>query len=339
VLGRHAGTTLQAIIRFDDPDPAEFKADVRRLAAFSRRYRVRGQWTAIPSGVVEAGRRDDARELHREFQAEGIDFWPMQPHMASRMYWNFERSLVYFRIPAWNEVINGPTELKLPTLADPAWRDKARWDWEHRERSTNARIEFPHNLIFAVSETGAGPLGISLTDYARQLGVHISDALAEWICNNGLGSMIRVKPDEFDDQAVVAGVLDPHVLTNINDTGAHLQLFCGAGQNVHLLTHYVRDQGSVSIEDAVHALAGKAAAFFGFRDRGVLEQGRAADLAVFALDEIELPAEVKSYDVPGGSWRFTRPSAGFRATVVNGVPTFTDDGPTSELPGRMISPS
>ena len=41
---------------------------------------------------------------------------------------------------------------------------------------------------------------------------------------------------------------------------------------------------------------------------------------MFALDEIDLGAECRVHDLPTGSWRYSRKPAGYRATVVNGVP-------------------
>jgi len=73
-------------------------------------------------------------------------------------------------------------------------------------------------------------------------------------------------------------------------------------------------------------------------DRGVIAPGKAGDLAVFALDEIEMRQEVRAYDVPHGTWRFTRPPAGFRATVVAGTPTWLDGDDTGARPGRLLRP-
>jgi N-acyl-D-aspartate/D-glutamate deacylase len=260
-------------------------------------------------------------------------FKPLEP------FFGFERSIVFQRIPAWNDMINGPADQKLATLADPAWRDRARHDWEDRVKSTTARVDRPYSLIFAISENGAGPLDISLGEYADQRGLHVSDALAEWLLANGIGSSLMGTPDDLDEDDVVALLREPGTLTNINDTGAHLQLFCGAGQNVYLFTHYVRDLGLLQIEEAVHALTGRTAGFFGLTDRGVIAPGKAGDLAVFALDEIELRQETKVFDVPHGTWRFTRPPAGFRATVVAGTPTWMDGAATGAHPGRAITVS
>ena len=66
-----------------------------------------------------------------------------------------------------------------------------------------------------------------------------------------------------------------------NDGGAHGKMFCGAGDNVLLLTEYVRDRGVVTIEQAIHVQTGKIAGFFGLLERGLIEEGKVADLVVF----------------------------------------------------------
>jgi len=45
------------------------------------------------------------------------------------------------------------------------------------------------------------------------------------------------------------------------------------------------------------------------------------------------------YDVPHGTWRFTRPPAGFRATIVAGTPTWLDGASTGARPGRVLRPT
>ncbi len=46
-------------------------------------------------------------------------------------------------------------------------------------------------------------------------------------------------------------------------------------------------------------------------DRGVIEAARAADINVFALDEIEMYPEEKAFDVPGGVWPLRPQTSGF----------------------------
>jgi N-acyl-D-aspartate/D-glutamate deacylase len=113
-------------------------------------------------------------------------------------------------------------------------------------------------------------------------------------------------------------------------------MFSGAANSTYLFTRYVRDAGSLSIEEAVHAVTGKHAAFFGLNDRGVLQTGKAADIVVFGLDELEVGRDVRVNDVPGGSWRYTRPDAGYRATIANGSPTYLDGKSTDARSGQMV---
>jgi len=287
-------------------------------------------------------RDDDHRpalwDAHHRLQAQGADFWPVVAFKPLAPFFSFERSIVFQRIPAWNDLLNGPEEDKLRLLADDRWREKARTDWDSRTRSSLSRVDRPNEMIFAVSETGAGPLGVSLADLATQRGLHLSDALAEWVVANGIRSLMVGVPERLSEPDIVAALREPRTLPNINDSGAHLQLFSGAGEHVYLLTHYVRDTGLLSIEEGVHALTGRIAEFFGLHDRGVVAPGKAADLAVFALDEIELREEERCYDVPYGTWRFTRPPAGFRATMVAGTPTWLDGEPTGARPGQVLRP-
>lgn len=334
VVARHPGRTVEVITRFNDPD--NWYADTDRFAQLCRRSGVRAQWPGIPTDVLDRDKRDAAWELHRRVAAEGGDFWPNIVFKPLEPFFGFERSIVFQRIPAWNEMVNGPDDKKLATLADPLWRDRARYEWDNRPHVSTARVDRPHSLIFAMSETGAGPLGISLGDYAAEQGLHVSDALADWLVRNGIGSSLVGTPDELDEDAVVEALNDPRTLTNINDSGAHLQLFCGAGQNVYLFTHYVRDTGQLSIEHAVHLLTGRTASFLGLSDRETIAPGKAGDLAVFALDEIELRQEVRAHDVPHGTWRFTRPPAGFRATIVGGTPTWLGGATTGARPGTPL---
>ena len=63
-------------------------------------------------------------------------------------------------------------------------------------------------------------------------------------------------------------------------------MLCASGDTTLLLTRHVRDRGDLTLERAVQELTSRQAEAFGFHDRGVLAEGKAADLVVFALDEL-----------------------------------------------------
>ena len=336
VVARHRPATVQMILRFNDP--VDSIADARRFGRLVAEAGVRAQYTGIPFNVRDDGRRDEWWAVHEELRASGADMWPMVNCKPLAPFFGFERSIVFQRVAAWNEAINLPTEAKMAMLADPEWRARARDDWDNRTRSSLSRIDRPDEMILTISETGVGPVDISLTDLVERTGLHISDALADWVLANGEGSQMMGIPERLSEVDIARAARDPHTLFNINDSGAHLQLFAASGEHLHLLTHYVRDTGLLSVEEAVHALTGRTAAFFGLTDRGTVEVGKIADLIVFRLDEIELRAEERAYDVPHGTWRFTRAPAGLRATIAGGEPTWLDGRATGARPGTVLSP-
>jgi N-acyl-D-aspartate/D-glutamate deacylase len=254
----------------------------------------------------------------------------------------FESSIAAAAVPAWHEMINGPQSDKARVLADPEWRARARHDWDNpRDEQNSFRKGTLHTLILSDSENGTGPVGLSLQDLSDQRGVHPSDALADWVLANGIGSRytkLAVRADTTQqemDERVLNAFPDPFALIGGTDAGAHLKMFCGAGANLYVLTHWVREEGAVSLEHAVHCMTQRNADFFSLHDRGVIAPGKRGDLAVFVLDEIETRPYMRAQDLPDGGWRFTRPSAGFRATVVGGVPTVLAGETTGALPTHM----
>ena len=227
---------------------------------------------------------------------EGLTTWylgggnePFSPMLG------FQTSIATAAIPPWHEMVNGPADAKLATLADPEWRARAPRAWDDPLPEQNAfHRDTLDLLILADSENGTGPTGISLAALAAERDQHPSDALADWVLANGIGSRYLKQnstavPMTDDDRRaqVVHDVANPYALMGGTDAGAHLTMFCGAGSNLHLITHWARDDGALSLEQAVHCLTQRSADFFGLDDRGVVEPGRRGDLAVFALDELE----------------------------------------------------
>ena len=71
---------------------------------------------------------------------------------------------------------------------------------------------------------------------------HPSDALAEWLLNNGQELVLLKKSWALNEDLVVDLLKDSHTLANVSDSGAHGKLFCGAGYSVFVLTEFVRDR-------------------------------------------------------------------------------------------------
>jgi N-acyl-D-aspartate/D-glutamate deacylase len=120
-------------------------------------------------------------------------------------------------------------------------------------------------------------------------------------------------------------------------------MLCGGGENALLLTKYVQEEKSLTLEEAIHVMTGKLAEHFFLNDRGVISAGKRGDIAVFNMDEVGYRQFEKAWDVPDGkggtTWRFTRPPLPTRLTLVNGVPTFENGAYTGAKPGQVLSPA
>ena len=179
----------------------------------------------------------------------------------------FESSIGTAAVPAWHELINGPADRKLALLADPAWRARARHDWDHPLDEQNSfRAEQLHELILSDPDDGPGPKGISLAQLAAANGQHPSDALADWVLANGVASRYtklnagRMSREDREAQdRRYFGRAD--MIFGGTDAGAHLKMFCGAGSNLYLLTHWVREMHELTIEQAVHFLTKRSTDF------------------------------------------------------------------------------
>ncbi|HEY8551886.1 MAG TPA: amidohydrolase family protein [Thermaerobacter sp.] len=94
--------------------------------------------------------------------------------------------------------------------------------------------------------------------------------------------------------------------TAAGDARLHPRVF---GAYPRVLARYVREQGVLALEEAIHKMTGQPAAFFGLRDRGLVRVGMYADLVVF---DPETVADRATWSDPAV------PPEGIHWVVVNG---------------------
>jgi N-acyl-D-aspartate/D-glutamate deacylase len=323
-------SSLQFVPRFLEPD--HFYDDLHRFAAIAKAAGVPLLWAGYR---LEEVYRDDRLRTEAEvarYRGGGAQCAPLYTARPTHTNLHFERSIMWHGVPAWHDLVNGAPERKRALLADPAWQAQARHDWDACT-FTMMPIKDTSRPMLMIGGRHTGRL---FFDVVREDGRHPSDILVEWLLDTNLQANFRTFERTMDDDAVAAAVRDPWTVSGASDAGAHIQMFCGAGDSAYLIEHLCRDAGKVTLEEAVHAVTQKQARFFGLGDRGVLRPGAAADLAVFALDELRQGDEVRVSDLPSGAWRYTREPGGFRATVVAGTPTWLDGKPTGDRPGTLL---
>jgi N-acyl-D-amino-acid deacylase len=101
----------------------------------------------------------------------------------------------------------------------------------------------------------------------------------------------------------------------------------GYGNNARILGRYVRELKIITLEDAIRKMTSLPAQTFGFRDRGMLREGFAADLVIF--DDAAIADRAT----------FTQPHqypAGIDYVMVNGQLVFAGGGMTGLHPGLAL---
>jgi N-acyl-D-amino-acid deacylase len=106
--------------------------------------------------------------------------------------------------------------------------------------------------------------------------------------------------------------------------GAHPR---GFGSYPRVLGRYVRERGVLSLSEAVHRASGLAADHMGFKDRGTIRPGQAADLVLFdPTTVIDRATNAEPHRVADG----------IRTVWVGGQVVYQDGRDTGARPGRVL---
>jgi N-acyl-D-amino-acid deacylase len=95
-----------------------------------------------------------------------------------------------------------------------------------------------------------------------------------------------------------------------------------------VLGRYSREEGLFALPEAIRKMTTLPAETFGLKDRGQIRTGFFADLVLFDADRI---IDTATYSDP------IRRAEGIHAVWVNGVLTYTADGPTGQRAGRFLA--
>jgi N-acyl-D-amino-acid deacylase len=178
--------------------------------------------------------------------------------------------------------------------------------------------------------------GLSITEIARRLEKHPVDAAIDLLYEEqGRVGMMHFVINEDDVRTVMR---HPAVLIG-SDAGAR----CSTGPlgegKAHprsygtfprVLGKYARDEGVLTLEEAVAKMTGRTATRLGMIGRGIVANGCYADLTIFDPERI---ADTATFDEPRSA------AVGIRYVIVNGRMAF-EDGHIVELtergPGRVL---
>jgi N-acyl-D-aspartate/D-glutamate deacylase len=178
----------------------------------------------------------------------------------------------------------------------------------------------------------------SVAELARAAGKDPLDLMLDVALGENLDTVFSALLLNSDEAAVGRMLKHPCSLVSLSDAGAHLTFFNDAGFGLHLLGHWVREQGVLTLADAVWRLCGHPAQLFGIQERGALKAGHHADLLLFDPATVDRGPKHRVFDLPGGNPRLTTAPVGVHGVWVNGVRIAGRDGTfdRKRLPGRLL---
>ena len=263
-------------------------------------------------------------KLVDEARARGVDVTIDQyPYTAS------STSVQAALLPAW--ALEGGMAATRERLARPADRARIR-----QETAKIIELERgggdPKNVVISSCSWDASMAGKTLADVTRMRGMEVNfenaAEAAMWITEQGgcQGVFHAINEEDLvrilrhpatmiasDGDIVVFGRAQPHPRSY--------------GTFARVLSEYVREQGVLTLEDAVQKMTSLPAQRTGLQDRGVLRPGMKADVAVFD------PARVRD------AATFEQPhqyAEGFSYVLVNGEVVVDGGRVTSARPGQVL---
>jgi len=99
------------------------------------------------------------------------------------------------------------------------------------------------------------------------------------------------------------------------------------GSNVRVLGKYVREEGVLTLEDAIRKMTSLPAQALGMQDRGLLKPGFAADVVIFDPDTV---SDTNSFEFPKSYAR------GVPYVLINGELVIDEGIHTGAMPGRVL---
>ena len=101
----------------------------------------------------------------------------------------------------------------------------------------------------------------------------------------------------------------------------------GRGAFTRILANYVREQGVLKLEQAIHKMTSLSASHMGIKDRGIIEIGAFADLVLFDPETVKDQATMSDIN---------KISTGISKTWVNGQLVFSEGKTSGLLPGQSL---
>ena len=226
------------------------------------------------------------------------------------------------------------TDVFLATLSDTELRSRLREevestsDWENWYR----HVGMDWNNVLIVSAPDPSVINLSIAGAAEVLGTDVWSAFFDLVQNGGVSVNPKSMNEEQKWQALRADFVmidtDASPVNPATTASSHPRAF---GAFPRVIAKYVREDGVLTLEDAVRRMSSLAAHRLGLYSRGVVAPGMIADLVVFDEEELRDDAD---FGVDAMQY-----ALGVDYLFVNGTLVIDDGQMMDTRPGRLLKRS
>ncbi len=238
----------------------------------------------------------------------------------------------------------GGKKEKLALAADPDYQERFRAAYDPAAMMGSAGGSL--DTFRLVNGHGTDPYGAFegklLGEIAAARRLDIVDLFFDLFIKSDAKAEVRTTLLGAESPDLIADVLKHRrVLFGTSDGGAHYKYWSGGQFSTDVITWLSRDEGLFSLEEMHYKLSYLPSRFAGFKRRGALLEGFAADVMIYDL--AALSCNLDKYDVvwdlPDGGYRRINRAKGIDAVIVNGQKIFgAHSACTDKLPGSVLSP-
>jgi len=269
-------------------------------------------------------------------QAKGNQVWLQAVSVGNDLTYTFEDFNLLDGQDDWREVTLGTVAERKKKMQDPAMREALRQDYDH------GRMPIACGPIaeFVIKETVKPENkkweGMNLRQLGEAQGRHPIDAMLDIVVDENLQTVIFTPAFNTDPELLREIFASEFTVPGVSDGGAHTKFVTLGRYTTEFIADFVRDNKILSLEEAHYRLSCLPAKMAGFRDRGIIAEGRPADLVIYDLDALSsTPSEI-ARDFPANEWRRIQKAVGYRYIMVNGEVTFEDGACTGNTPGKLL---
>lgn len=268
-----------------------------------------------------------------EARARGHELWGQVSCCPLTMDFSLASAYPLEGLRAWKPAAQATGPELRQVLADPSFRQAVK---DELAQPAGVRLfngEWQKLVLTEAAKPENRPLeDRNVADLAAEAGQDPLDWMLDFALSEDLDSLFTALLLNSDEEAVGKMIRDPNASVALSDAGAHLTFFCDAGFGLHLMGHWSRELGHLSLEKAVHELTGKPAGIFRLPGRGTIAPGQAADILLFDPETVGRGPKRRVTDLPGGAPRLTTDAVGLHGLWVNGETIMDRDG--RMLPGK-----